>query len=111
MKLVIHSNKTFWGHVWHIITDDGHGHVAASIENNKKNTIFLYGLSVIPTSRNKGIGKELIKAVEDIGKENDKHRCILSIEKPKSWLYDFYINLGYEYKKEDKEYIYLIKKI
>ena len=109
INTIIHSNKTSWGNVWHIITDDGKGHIAASIENENEDTIFLYGLSVIPEVRNHGIGKALICFAENLGIQYNKTRCRLNVEKPKSWLYDFYIKLGYEYWDEDDEYYYLVK--
>lgn len=109
MKFVIHKNKAIWGTVWHIITNDGVGHICVSIENDVEGTIFLSGLSVVSNARNKGIGKKLISEAEKIGIENNKERCRLDVEKTKTWLYDFYTKLGYELWDEDSEYYCLVK--
>ena len=111
-NFVYHENKTSWGIVWHIITSDGKGHVAASIEDEEENdTIFIYGLSVIPEVRNQGIGKQLVKLVEQIGIDRGLHRVRLNVEVEQKELCKYYENLGYEYWDEDKTYFYMIKYI
>ena len=110
MKFVIHSNKVSWGHVWHIITSNGVGHVALELDNDDLDTMYLYSLSVYQDSRNKGIGKKLMNEAEKIAIENNVYKIKLDIDKPKKqWLYDFYVHLGYEDYKEDDEYIYFKK--
>lgn len=109
IDVVIHSNFTNWGHVWHIITTDGKGHIQADIEYEDNKTIFFSGLSVVPDVRDQGIGKALLAIAENLGKDNDVKRFRLNIEKPKTWLYDYYIKQGYEYWDEDEQYIYLVK--
>ena len=110
IDFIIHSNLTPWGHVWHIVTTDGKGMVSAEIDNEDENTFFIYGLSVTPDMRKRGIGTELLKAVEQLGKEINKKRFRINIDKPKNdWLYNFYIKQGYEFWDEDEQYIYLVK--
>jgi len=110
-NFIIHSNLTNWGHVWHIVTNDGKGMITIEYDNDEPDLMFFYGLSVCNDVRNQGIGKALLSAAEKLGLENGKHRFKLHIEKPKSWLYDFYIKQGYSYADEDEDEIFLVKSI
>jgi len=109
MEFVIHKNKVSWGTVWHIITDDGMGHVAAEIEDENPNTLFISGLSVYPAARRRGLATALLHEAETLAIDNNVERIRLSVEKPKTWIYGFYIHRGYEFWDEDEEYYYLVK--
>lgn len=110
IDIIIHSNDTNWGHVWHIVTTDGKGMINAQIEDDDNDTIYFHGLSVTPDKRRQGIGTELVDDAEKLGKELGRKRFRLNIDKPyKDWLYDYYINLGYEYWDEDEYQVYFIK--
>lgn len=112
IDFIIHSNDTNWGHVWHIVTTDGKGMITIELGDDDKKRFYFYGLSVIPGLRRKGVGTELLKAAEKLSMENGGNVFRLNVDKPKKdWLYDFYINNGYEVHDEDENEIYLIKYI
>ena len=109
MEFVIHKNKISWGTVWHIITNDGMGHVAAQIDNDNPNTLFIWGLSVYESARRKGLATTMLHEIETLAIDNDVERIRLNVNKPKSWVYDFYIRRGYELLDEDEDDYYLVK--
>ena len=112
IDFIIHSNDVPWGHVWHIITNDGKGHIELQYDKDKPNSVFICSLSVTSDKRKQGIGTELLHIAENIAIENGKYFFKLTIDKPKKdWLYDFYINNGYEVHDEDENEIYLVKYI
>ena len=111
MEFVIHKNKVFWGTVWHIITNDGMGHVQAQIDNDNPNTLFVSGLSVYEAARRKGLATIMLHEIETLAIDNDIERIELNVNKPKSWVYDFYIRRGYELLDEDEDDYYLVKYI
>ena len=97
IDFIIHSNDTNWGHVWHIVTTDGKGMITIELGDDDKKRFYFYGLSVTPDLRRKGVGTELLKAAEKLSMENGGNVFRLNVDKPKKdWLYDFYINNGYE---------------
>lgn len=109
MKFVIHENNVIWGTVWHIITTDGKGHIAAEIEYDDNDVvgdmIFFSGLSVYEDSRNKGYGKSLIAEAESIGIELHIKRFRLNVDKGREDLLEYYKKLGYEvFDEYDNEY-------
>ena len=109
MEFVIHKNKVFWGTVWHIITDDGMGCVQAQIDNDNPNTLFVSGLSVYEAARRRGLATTMLHEIETLAIDNDIERIRLNVNKPKSWVYDFYIRRGYELWDEDEDDYYLVK--
>jgi len=109
MDFVIHKNKISWGTVWHIITDDGMGHVEAQIDNDNPNTLFVSGLSVYEAARRRGLATTMLHEIETLAIDNDIERIRLNVNKPKSWVYDFYIRHGYEFWDEDEDDYYLVK--
>ena len=110
IDIIIHSNLTSWGHVWHIVTTDGKGIISAEIDDEDKNTIYFYGLSVTPNIRRKGVGTKLLNAAEKLANEIGRTRFRINIDKPEiDWLYDFYKRQGYKFWDEDEEYMYLVK--
>ena len=109
MEFVIHQNKCSWVTVWHIITNDGMGHIAVNIEDENPETLFIYGLSVYEGARNRRLGTMLLNKAESIADNKGVTRLMLNVEKPKTWVYDFYIRGGYELWDEDETYFYLVK--
>jgi ribosomal protein S18 acetylase RimI-like enzyme len=105
MKFVIHENNVIWGTAWHIITTDGKGHIAASIEYDNNDMIFFSGLSVYEDSRNKGYGKSLIAEAESIGVKSCVKSFRLNVDKGREELLEYYKKLGYEvFDENDNEY-------
>ena len=109
MGLVIHKNKFWWGTSWHIITDDGMGHIEAQMDNDNTDTLFVLGLSVYETARRRGLATIMLHEIETLAIDNDIERIRLNVNKPKSWVYDFYIRRGYEFWDEDEDNYYLVK--
>ena len=109
MEFVIHKNKISWGTVWHIITDDGMGHIEAQIDNDNSNTLFVSGLSVYEAARRRGLATTMLHKIETLAIDNNIERIRLNVNKPKSWVYDFYIRRGYELWDEDENDYYLVK--
>ena len=109
MEFVIHKNKAIWGTVWRIITDNGMGHIEAQIETDDPNAMFVCGLSVYPAARRRGLATMLLHEVESLAIDNGVNEIRLSVEKPKTWVYDLYIRRGYELVDENDEYYYLVK--
>ena len=110
IDFIIHSNDVPWGHVWHIITTDGKGHIELQYDMCKNSDMFICSLSVTPDKRKQGIGTELLHIAENIAIENNKYEFRLTIDKPKKdWLYDFYIKQGYKVYSEDEDLIFFKK--
>lgn len=109
MEFVIHKNKISWGTVWHIITNDGMCHVEAQIDNDNPNTLFVSGLSVYEAARRRGLATTMLHEIETLAINNDIKRIRLNVNKPKNWVYDFYIRRGYELWDEDEDDYYLVK--
>ena len=112
IDIIIHSNTTNWGKVWHIITTDGKGIITIELDNEDKKRFYFYGLSVTPDLRRKGVGSTLLKAAEKLSIENGGNVLRLNINKPYyDWLYQFYLDNGFEIHDEDENEIYLVKYI
>ena len=110
-NFIIHKNETSFGYVWHIVYKPGIGLVSVELDND--NVFTVYGLSVIESERNKGIGKSLLAKVEEIAKENNVTLINVNIEKEHKELVDYYKKLGYniDYVNYESEYYYMSKSL
>lgn len=90
----IHRNKWIWGMAWVIVCDDGSGII--KISQDPEEGVILSGLSVLPESRNQGIGTKLVKEAERIVQNEigEKEIC-LCVESWNKDLIGWYESLGY----------------
>ena len=108
MNLIKHKNNYYWGTVIHLIKDDGKAHIACQIEDDEY--VFICELFILEELRGKGLGKELLKEAEQIGKDYNKTTALLKVEKIDK-LVDYYKEAGYEQYDEDEHYIYMKKEL
>ena len=111
IKFVIHSVKTPWGNVWHILTNDGYGLCNLEYDEDNDDELFIYGLSVYEIARNKGYGTALINQCERMAKKACYDKVALEVDKTNTKLYNWYVKLGYEKVSEDEYNFKLIKNL
>ena len=108
MNLIKHKNNYYWGTVIHLIKDDGKAHIACHIEDDEY--VFICELFILEELRGMGLGKELLKEAEQIGKDYNKTTALLKVEKIDK-LVDYYKEAGYIQYDEDDHYIYMKKEL
>lgn len=77
-------------------------------DNMMQNYAYFGTLWVSPAYKSQGLGKKLIKFVEEKAKEDRKKHLIILVEKA-STLPSYYHKLGYQQKWEDSYYCYMTK--
>ena len=104
----IHRNNWIWGKTWVIVCDDGSGIIKVS--QDPEEGVVLSGLSVLPESRNQGIGTELVKEAEKIVQDEiGEEEICLCVESWNKDLVDWYERLGYSVYDRGREYIGMMK--
>lgn len=111
IKFVIHSVKTPWGHVWHILTNDGYGLCNLEYDEDNDNELFIYGLSVYESARNKGYGTSLVNQCERMARKDGYSHVVLEVDKTNKKLFDWYKKLGYVKISEDEYNFKMTKKL
>lgn len=109
IKFVIHEVKTPWGHVWHILTNDGYGLCNLEFDEDNDDELFIYGLSVYESARHNGIGTALINQCERMARKGEFDRIALDVDKTDNKLIDWYTRLGYTKVSEDEYNFKMVK--
>lgn len=109
MNKIIHHNYWYWGESYYIMLNNGKGIVTMQIDNDNQTLGCISGLSVEDSSRNKGLGNELLKACEELAKSLGIIKLYLCVEK-KSWVYEWYKRCGYIKDKYRNKYLYRLSK-
>lgn len=107
-RFIVHRNEWIWGRTWVIITEDGAGII--KISQDPEDGVVLFGLSVLPEFRHKGIGTSLMKEAERIVKEEigEGEDITLSVESWNKELIGWYSWLGYSVYDYGKDYTEMI---
>lgn len=108
MKTLVHRNEWIWGRTWVIVCEDGSGII--KISRDKEDGVVLSGLSVLPESRGKGIGTELMKEAERIVHEEigANENITLSVESRNKKLIGWYTKLGFSVYDYNSDYTEMI---
>jgi ribosomal protein S18 acetylase RimI-like enzyme len=86
-----------------------HGRICVYSYNDDNSTAYISSLYVDPDNREAGSGKRLLTKAEEFIKNNGFSHIMLLANK-KSWVYDWYISLGYkQYSSESDNNKWLIK--
>lgn len=89
----IHRNENFWGTCYHLIFDKGEGLMSVALEGDGQANIS--NLSVLPDSRNKGLGTFMLRYAEKLAKKCGM-RCISAqVEDGRNELLKWYEDRGY----------------
>ena len=102
IKFVIHSVETPWGHVWHILTNDGYGVCNLEYDEDNDDELFIYGLSVYESARRKGYGTSLINQCERMARKEGYNKISLEVDKTNKNFQRWYERLGYSKISEDE---------
>lgn len=95
-------NYAFRVEAWH--NQDLAGLVAAYLNDNKDNIIYITNVSVLSAYAGKGIATELLKRTETIAKQNAFGHIQLEVKKENQNAIQLYHKLGFQFKtKENKD--------
>lgn len=57
---------------------------------------FVFGLYVVPEARREGIGRDLMRAIARVLRDEGKSHLVLSVDTPNATARSFYAHLGFE---------------
>lgn len=89
------------------------GKVSIYQYNDDSSSIYVANLFVLKSYRHKGIGIQLLKISEQIGKSLNADNCYLLVKKD-SWMHEWYKRIGYmDFKNYEKQkgFIWMIKSL
>ncbi len=112
-KYIPHFSNNTWGDDILLMGKDGFSFGRVYWYYDDKTTIYLNWLSVNDSVRRQGIGTELQKIREEIGRILGATLCCLEVEKD-SWMHDWYKRRGYEDLNDDEydqRLIWMIKSL
>ena len=112
MNLIQHINKSDWGTSIYFMEENGDAYGRAYIYSDSPKTIYLEGLSVIESKRDKGFGTEIQEVRENYGRSVGCKYSMLVV-KSDSWMRKWYERRGYKnYGPHDLEnHIWMKKKL
>jgi len=105
-KATFHNNSWWWGKTCTIVLEGGVGIIELQFDKTSPNTAFLSGLSVLPDSRNKGLGTTLLAMAAEYAEKHGYKFLQMTAEKDKLWLVEWYKRLSFEvWEEKDNTYI------
>ena len=112
MNLIQHINKSDWGTSIYFMEENGDAYGRAYIYSDSPKTIYLEGLSVIESKRDKGFGTEIQEIRENYGRSVGCKYSMLVV-KSDSWMRKWYEKRGYRnYGPHDlQNHIWMKKKL
>lgn len=101
-RFISHFKSETWGSEILIMEREGKAFARTYWYDDDKASIYFDMLSVNSKIRRHGIGTDLLKMHEEIGKELGATASYLGVKKD-SWIHDWYKRVGYKYYKEHEE--------
>lgn len=101
-EVIIHENLWWWGKSFTIIVNGGKGSVVLRIENERPDAGGICSLIVLEEERQKGMGTQLMKMVEELAKKQRCEQIYLCAAKG-TFLIPWYRKLGFEIYDENPE--------
>jgi len=98
---ISHYSKTHWGFSILIMGKKGECFARLYQYDDEKDVVYLDWLSVDENSRKQGVGTELQKIREEIGRKLGATTSCLWVKKD-TWMYNWYKRRGYEDWKDNK---------
>jgi N-acetylglutamate synthase-like GNAT family acetyltransferase len=93
------------------VSKDKESSIGAYIYHDDPTSIYLNSLFVSKHYRQKGRGNNLLKFVEQFGRENGCTHCYLWA-KSDSWMVDWYSRRGYRFhSKRDDDHVWMVKEL
>lgn len=107
-----HTNQWHWGRSVDIVKDDGTAMVCVKFDEKYfPTTGSIYGLSVLPFERRKGVGTKMIKYALMSCKDNGMTFARLYVDAKNSWLCEWYERLGFKELSRDENEIEMVKEL
>lgn len=108
----IWSDSYYWGEAVKIIEKNARGKIEIEFSKNFPSRGYIYGMTVDPAERRKGIGTALAREAERVIKDRGIGYAYLYVDKDKEGNRVFWEKNGYKYleylnDEEDKYYYYL----
>lgn len=97
-KLIVHKNQWYWGTSYTTVTSDGYGVHNMGIEKKHPKECFFGSIVVHKSKRNKGIGKMLHLAGEQLAVQLGMCSIELVTDKD-SWMQKWYERMNYKVVK------------
>ena len=101
-RIVEIKNNWNWGYTIHLIKN-GCSHIEIEFKNDTT-WGYLSGLMVEPRRMKQGIATKLMQKAEEIIKREGLDLAVLSVDKDREWVKDWYERMGYEVYDEDDLY-------
>lgn len=101
-KITEIKNSWNWGYAYHLLKNNC-GHIKIEFKNDT-NWGYLSGLVVEPRRLKQGIATKLIQKAEEIIKREGFDLAVLTVDKDREWVKDWYERMGYEVYDEDDLY-------
>lgn len=108
---ICHYNTWWWGITLTLVHNKGIATVELQFDNEYPNVAFIKGISVVPDSRTKGYGTQMMELCEKLAKDAGMKMLQLAAEKENNWLVQWYNKCGFViYGLSEHEYV-MIKNI
>ena len=111
-KVIVHSNSWYWGTSVDIVKDDGTAMVGVKFdEKSFPKTGYICGLSVVESSRKKGVGNDMIQLALAECRTQNMIFARLYVDAKNIWLKEWYERLGFKELSRDENEIEMIKEL
>ena len=111
-KVIVHFNSWYWGTSVDIVKDDGTAMVGVKFdEKSFPKTGYICDLSVVESSRKKGVGNEMMQLAIAECRTQNMTFARLHVDAKNIWLKEWYERLGFKELSRDENEIELIKEL